>query len=82
MNASTRPLAIVTGASSGIGLGLALECARNGFDLIVAADRDLDDAMEEVRGAGAAVEAVRGDLPTPDGVDELCAKWLGAKSQR
>lgn len=77
MNASTRPLAIVTGASSGIGLGLALECALNGFDLIVAADRDLDDAMEEVRGAGAAVEAVRGDLATPDGVDKLCAKVAG-----
>ena len=35
MNAALRPLAIVTGASSGIGLGLARECAREGFDLLI-----------------------------------------------
>jgi len=34
-----RPLAVVTGASSGIGYHLARYCARQGFDLIVAADR-------------------------------------------
>jgi NAD(P)-dependent dehydrogenase (short-subunit alcohol dehydrogenase family) len=33
-----RPLAIVTGASSGIGFHLAKQCAENGFDLLIAAD--------------------------------------------
>ena len=35
----SKPFAIVTGASSGIGLELAAICAQEGFDLLVAADR-------------------------------------------
>ena len=31
---SSRPLALVTGASSGIGYYLAKECAGRGFDLL------------------------------------------------
>jgi NAD(P)-dependent dehydrogenase (short-subunit alcohol dehydrogenase family) len=37
-SAFTRPFAIVTGASSGIGLELARCCANEGFDLLIAAD--------------------------------------------
>ena len=33
-----HPLAIVTGASSGIGFELARCCAEKGFDLVIAAD--------------------------------------------
>jgi NAD(P)-dependent dehydrogenase (short-subunit alcohol dehydrogenase family) len=35
---SDRPLALVTGASSGIGRELASEFARGGFDLVIAAE--------------------------------------------
>jgi NAD(P)-dependent dehydrogenase (short-subunit alcohol dehydrogenase family) len=63
MNASIRPLAVVTGASSGIGLELARECAKNGFDLVVAADRPLEPAIAELRASGATVEAVEA-IPT------------------
>jgi uncharacterized protein len=35
---SHKPLAVVTGASSGIGYELAKQFATNGFDLIVAAE--------------------------------------------
>ena len=35
----SKPFAIVTGASSGIGLELAHICAHEGFDLLVAATR-------------------------------------------
>src|SRR5471032_3396436 len=35
---TSRPLAVVTGASSGIGRELAVLCAQNGYDLVIAAD--------------------------------------------
>lgn len=73
-NRSARPLALVTGASSGIGLELARECARNGFDLLLAADDpDLDAAARDLRQYGGSVEIVLVDLSTTEGVDELLA---------
>lgn len=72
---STRKLAIVTGASSGIGLELAKLCAKDGYDLIVAADDPkIDEAADELRKDGGQVEAVLADLATLDGVDKLCDK--------
>jgi short-subunit dehydrogenase len=71
MNANPRPLAVITGASSGIGLELARECAKNGFDLIIAADRSLAAATTELRAVGANVEAIEADLATSQGVEEL-----------
>ncbi len=69
---TTKPLAIVTGASSGIGLELAMQFAEHGFDLVVAADRPLDEAVGEIRSAGASmVETVHGDLSTREGVAQL-----------
>src|SRR3954447_4230746 len=60
---ATRPLALVTGASSGIGRELAKQFAEHGFDLIVAAeDVELDDATETLRGLGGAVAPVSVDL--------------------
>jgi uncharacterized protein len=38
MTQSPRPLALVTGASTGIGYELAKCCAQRGFDLVIAAD--------------------------------------------
>ncbi|MFH9613487.1 SDR family NAD(P)-dependent oxidoreductase [Streptomyces pratensis] len=59
-----RPLALVTGASSGIGLELAKQLAERGFDLVINAEDDarLHRAAEEIRAVGAHVEAVRADL--------------------
>src|SRR5688572_1874239 len=69
---STRPLAIVTGASTGIGYHLARLCAENGFDLIVAADEPaIHDAARQFRRTGAQVDAIEVDLSTRDGVDQL-----------
>ena len=67
-----RPLAVVTGASSGIGRELAALCAKNGFDLVVAADGPtLEEAAQAFRSDGAQVQTLRVDLATLEGVDRL-----------
>jgi short-subunit dehydrogenase len=69
---ATRPLALVTGASSGIGFELAKQFAENDFDLIIAAeDQELATAARELAQAGAEVDAVQVDLATREGVEEL-----------
>ena len=72
-----RPLAIVTGASSGIGYELALLTAREGFDLIVAADTSLDAVIDETTALGANVMPVQVDLATAEGVDAVCDALAG-----
>jgi uncharacterized protein len=70
--ASTRPLAVVTGASSGIGYELAKQFATNGFDLVVCAEDDaIVTAARELEGLGASAEAVQADLSEPAGVELL-----------
>src|SRR3954467_5030311 len=67
-------LAIVTGASTGIGLELAKRCAREGFDLLIAADEPaINAAASELREFGVQVEPLEADLSTTAGVDQLCA---------
>jgi uncharacterized protein len=67
-----HPLALITGASSGIGFELAKQFADNDFDLIIAAEDDeLATARHELEAAGARVQAVHVDLATEAGVDEL-----------
>jgi short-subunit dehydrogenase len=72
---STRQLAVVTGASSGIGLELAKQFAANDFDLVISAeDAELAAAERELSGLGAGVEAVQVDLATEGGVNELWSR--------
>ncbi len=70
-------LAVVTGASSGIGLELARLCAHNNFDLIIAADRPLDAAISQLSTSGRTIKAVQVDLSTQEGVDVLYAALEG-----
>lgn len=67
----SRPLALVTGASSGIGLELARQCALNGFDLIIAADRPMQAACDALMKIGANVQCVEVDLARTDNIDRL-----------
>jgi uncharacterized protein len=70
--------AIVTGASSGIGYELSNVCAREGFDLLVAADTpDINAAAESFRAHGVSVQALFVDLATLSGVDQLYAAAQG-----
>ena len=75
---SLRKLAIVTGASSGIGLELAKCAARDGYDLIVAADTPFVEAGPALREFGVEVREIQADLATPQGVEQL----LGAVDDR
>ena len=73
-----KPFAIVTGASSGIGLELASICAQEGFDLLLAADRpEIHAAAERCRKLGADVSSIETDLATTQGVDRLWAAASG-----
>ncbi|HEY4305415.1 MAG TPA: SDR family NAD(P)-dependent oxidoreductase [Gemmatimonadaceae bacterium] len=74
--ASRKQLALVTGASSGIGLELARLFAQNNYDLVIAAeDAGIEQAAAELRSAGATVEAMQVDLATKDGVEQLAARF-------
>jgi short-subunit dehydrogenase len=72
MNALPRQLAVVTGASTGIGLELARLCARQNCDLVIAADEALiHDAARELASYDVQCTAVQCDLSTRDGVEKL-----------
>jgi short-subunit dehydrogenase len=68
-------LALVTGASSGIGLELAKELANRGYDIIIAsAGERLSGAAEEIRSLGHQVIEVNTNLATREGVNQLWAQ--------
>jgi len=72
LGGTPRPLALVTGASSGIGTELAAQLAQRGFDLVVTAEDDtLAVVAEALRADGCDVRAVQVDLRTADGVAQL-----------
>jgi short-subunit dehydrogenase len=67
-----RPLAVVTGASSGIGRELAREFVEHDFDVVVTAeDAGIETAAAALRRPGATITAVRADLADPGGVEQL-----------
>ncbi|TQS31184.1 SDR family oxidoreductase [Microbispora sp. KK1-11] len=76
MTTTERPLALVTGASSGIGYELARQFAQHGFDVVVTAeDAELDAAAESLKEYGGQVIPVRADLTRYDEVERL---WTAA----
>lgn len=74
-----RKLALVTGASSGIGKELARLCAGDGCDVTVVADEpEIERAAAQLRReGGGSVEALEADLATVEGSDRLLAALGG-----
>ncbi len=67
-------LAVITGASTGIGRELAKIAADEGYDLVLVADEPtIDAAAGEIRASGVSVEAVEADLASFEGNDRLLA---------
>ena len=65
-------LALVTGASSGIGFELSNELASRGYDLVIAsAGNRLTEAATRLRSSGVQVIEVSADLATKQGIDDF-----------
>jgi len=72
MPSEARALAIITGASSGIGYELAKCCVRHGYDVLIAAnDPKIHEAAAHLKAMGARAETIEADLSTTEGVDKL-----------
>lgn len=68
-----RPLAIVTGASQGLGTAIALRLAREGYDLIVTrvSKTSFGDVIDKIEAAGARAVPMHVDLATQSDVEEV-----------
>ncbi len=71
-------LAVITGAAQGLGLRTAALLGGRGYALLLIDRQDQDDALSRLRAAGAAADALRGDVASEEFVDGI-ARWVGAK---
>ncbi len=77
----SRPVAIVTGSSAGIGAATALKFAENGFNVVINYSRDpkpAEEVAEACRKAGAEVEAIKADISD----DSACRAMAAAVDKR
>ena len=80
MASHTGELAVVTGASTGIGYEFAKIAAQDGYDLVVVVDEpQIEEAARKLGQLGTKVEAVQADLATEHGVSAL---WDRVKDRR
>jgi len=74
-----RKVALVTGASKGVGVGVALELARAGCDVVVNYNHDQAGAVRtvhEIQALGRRAVAIPGDVSKSDQVDSMFERVL------
>jgi NAD(P)-dependent dehydrogenase (short-subunit alcohol dehydrogenase family) len=69
---------IVTGASKGLGVAMAEECAREGAQVVIAARSlsELETLADRIRAAGGRVEPIQTDMARPEDLEALVGKTL------
>ncbi|HVI77312.1 MAG TPA: SDR family NAD(P)-dependent oxidoreductase, partial [Candidatus Acidoferrum sp.] len=68
----TRPFAVITGASMGIGFHLANVFAQHGYDLLITSGSEkIEEAGREFEASNVQVQTVEADLRTYEGVEKL-----------
>lgn len=79
MSDAPRPVAVITGASSGVGLATATLLARSGWDLAIAARNPdkLETAAQALRREGARVATIPTDVGDPAQARGLIEKAVG-----
>lgn len=69
-----KPVALITGGSRGIGLGIALQLCKNGFDVAINGVREVEkvgDVLDQLKSTGADVIYCQGDVSTSSGRDKV-----------
>jgi len=74
-------IALVTGASRGIGAGIAIALAKSGVDVAVnyrERSQDAEAVCAQIRNCGSRAIALQADVAQPAAIREMVADWLGA----
>src|SRR5271163_4206870 len=74
-----RPVALITGPTSGIGAGYARRYAANGYDLVLVA-RDVERLTQlagELQSGAGSIEILAADLADPDGRGKVAERLAG-----
>ncbi|MFV0280734.1 MAG: SDR family NAD(P)-dependent oxidoreductase [Rhodoblastus sp.] len=86
MSASTRPVAIVTGSSAGIGAATAIKFAESGYNVVINYSRDPEPALKiatACRQTGAEVETIKADVSSDADcrmmAERVEKRWGGAR---
>lgn len=74
-----RPLAVITGGTSGIGLEFAQLCAARGYDLLIAADHPPNGSSAELADLPGRTEMLQVDLAGASGLDAVSAALRSRK---